>query len=474
MRDILPGERQTLLQLQERLEAVLEHHGYAPIDLPIVEHRSLYLRKQGEELVGKVYEFNFGGRELALRPEWTASVLRLYANHLQDQPLPMRLRYTGPVFRYERPQRSTYRQFTQLGTELIGGTAPRADAEVVALACSGLDAVGITDYHVTLGHIGLVREILVQLGLAERTQGLLLWRLERMRTQGIETVRDYLNEQQGELPLDPRLLDGMDDTQATDFLLRMLQEMRVSLSFGTRSPDAIVSRLVRKMRRDDPQPIIERALELLMRISQVRGPAAQAFAQMAALLDESGLHITALNEIQTILTLLNAHNIPSERLVLDFGLSRGLHYYTGLIFEIYDAEEFQLCGGGRYDDLVQALGGQQLVPAAGFAYGLERVAAALDQHAPPAKPQRDVLVVPVTDDDYPYAVQVAERLRQHGFVATLDVRGRSVNSNLRDAARRGSAYVAIVGVEEREQHMVVWRDLAQHEEQRLSIEALPT
>ncbi|HMP39303.1 MAG TPA: ATP phosphoribosyltransferase regulatory subunit, partial [Roseiflexaceae bacterium] len=115
MRDLLPHEYALQATVAARLTATIEQYGFLPIDLPIIEHRDLYLRKLGEELVGKVYEFSFGGRELALRPEWTASVLRAYVVRMQDQPLPLRLCYSGPVFRYERPQRLTYRQFTQTG-----------------------------------------------------------------------------------------------------------------------------------------------------------------------------------------------------------------------------------------------------------------------------------------------------------------------------------------------------------------------
>ena len=164
MRDVLPADLAPQLATLARLEQVFASYGYQPIDLPIIEQRDLYGRKLGEELVGKIYEFSFNGRELALRPEWTASVLRAYVGRMQDQPLPLRLRYAGPVFRNERPQRATYRQFTQAGVELIGGPVPRADAECIALACGGLDAAGVRSYRVRIGHIGLVRQLLRALG----------------------------------------------------------------------------------------------------------------------------------------------------------------------------------------------------------------------------------------------------------------------------------------------------------------------
>ena len=249
MRDVLPGDLAPQLAVAARLEQVLASWGYLPIELPIIEQRDLYGRKLGEELVGKVYEFSFNGRELALRPEWTASVLRAYVGRMQGLPQPLRLRYAGPVFRNERPQRATYRQFTQAGVELIGGAAPRADAECIALACAGLDAAGLRSYRVRVGHIGLIRQLLRALGLAERTQGLLAWSLERMREQGVAAVRARLDAAHSVLPFDAALLDGLTDEQAEALLLGTLQAIGVNLEFGTRSPEAIVGRLVRKLRR---------------------------------------------------------------------------------------------------------------------------------------------------------------------------------------------------------------------------------
>lgn len=472
MRDVLPEEQRELARLRASISQVMVQQGYETLDLPIVEYRDLYQRKLGEELVGKIYEFNMGGRDLALRPEWTASVLRAYVTHMQELPLPVRLSYCGPVFRYERPQRFTYRQFTQMGVELIGSPLPRADAEVLALACTGLAAAGVESYRVVLGHIGLVRQMLTRLGLAERTQGLLIWGLERIRTHGIAAMRERLNELQGELPIDPALLAGLSDDQAVALLLHLLNTMNVNLSFGTRPPEAIVNRLVRKMRRDDPQPRIERAVSLLGQLSQIRGAPASALPQAMELLTAADLPTTALDELRAILALLDAHGIPQQRLILDFGLGRGLHYYTGLIFEIYDDNHNQLCGGGRYDELLQALGSRQPVPAVGFTYGLERVAAALPQVRLPPPPTASVLVLPITDEEYAYALDVAHRLRLAGFIAVVEVRGRGLANNLRDADRRGIPYVAIVGNDEHTQNQVVWRNLVTRAERRVGLDEL--
>lgn len=471
MRDVLPADVEQQARVAARIDQALASYGYQLLDLPIVERRDLYLRKLGEELVGKVYEFAFSGRELALRPEWTASVLRAYVGRMQDQPLPLRLRYAGPVFRNERPQRGTYRQFTQLGVELIGGPMPRADAECLALACAGLDAAGVASYRVRLGHIGLIRAVLANLGLAERTQETLAWSMEPIREHGIEAVRARLLAEDSEPEFDAALLEGLNDAQAEALLLRALEVIGVNLQFGTRPPDQIVGRLVRKLRREDPRAGLERGLALLAQLAPLSGPPEAILPQAAAVLREHGAPETGLEELQAILRLVVAHGVDERRLVVDFGLGRGLHYYTGVIFEIYDEQGMQLCGGGRYDDLVTALGGRRSTPAVGFAYGLERVVAAASPVASPTTPE--VLVVATDDAAYAYALQTAARLRERGWVATLDVRARSAASNARDAARRGAAALVTVGSEDAARNEVVWRDLANHLEQRMQLEELP-
>ncbi len=468
MRDVLPSEVMAQTAVAASIERVLAASGYEPVDLPIIEHRDLYLRKLGEELVGKVYEFNFNGRDLALRPEWTASVLRAYVGCMQDQPLPLRLRYAGPVFRNERPQRATYRQFTQIGVELIGGTAPRADAECLALACEGLVAAGVTRFTVRIGHIGLIRSLLASLGLSERTQGRLAWDLERLREHGVSAVRAELDVSAA--TLDPALLDGIDDQQAEALLLHALREIGVNLRFGTRPPEAIVGRLVRKLRRSESRERIEQALQVLDHLCRIEGRPDEALAEAGEVLRDYA--VTGLDELRAILHLAAAHGVALDQVRLDFGLGRGLHYYTGMIFEIYAGDGLQLCGGGRYDDLVSALGGRQPTPAVGFAYGLERVVAAASPVAARSRPPA-VLVVATDDDHYPYALEVARLLRVRGYTAMTDVRMRGISGNLRDAARRGVRFVAVVGADECAQRCVAWRDLERHEEYRIALSDIP-
>jgi histidyl-tRNA synthetase len=464
MHDILPTHYQQLATVRATLHDELHRWGYQMLELPVLERRELYLKKAGEELVGKLYDFVHHGRHLALRPEWTTSVLRAFLHTLQSEPLPVRLAYSGPVFRYERPQRTTYRQFTQVGVELIGAAPPLADAEIVQLACRGLQQVGVHDYSVTIGHMGIVRALLASLGLADRTTNLLLWNMERLRAGKRDAIKAQIAQSNTDELFDLGPLAALPDEQLEGLLLTMLRAVGLRLDNSTRPPEAIVARLVQKLRRDDPQPRVDRALQLLERLAATRGAPQFALEQLRSLFADEGVDPAPLDELQTILRLLG-DAVPAERVVVDAGFGRGLHYYTGLLFEIDAADGLQLCGGGRYDDLIGSLGGRASVPAVGFAYGLERVAAAAVVEDMPA--HASLLVMAEQPHWASAALQVAEQLRARGYIATFDVRGRSLQANLRDAAKRGAK--AVVICDERAPNEVRWYDLTDRGEQTLSL-----
>lgn len=469
MRDVLPPTQHAQAVVQAALEAEIGRWGYLKLDLPILERRELYLKKSGEELVGKLYDFVHHGRNLALRPEWTASVLRAYLNELQAEPLPLRLSYSGPVFRYERPQRATYRQFTQVGVELIGGPAPQSDAEMITLACRGLNRVGVHDYTLTIGHIGVIRALLNGLGLADRTANLLLWNMERLREGRVDLIRRQLADVHGDELFDLGPLQDLPDDQLEGLLLTMLRAVGVRLDHSTRPPEAIVARLVRKLRRDDPQPRIERALHLMERLASTRAAPDAALTQLDTLFAAEGIDPVPIGELRAILDLLNAQERAPDQVIVDAGLGRGLHYYTGLIFEITAPDGLQLCGGGRYDDLIASLGGRTSVPAIGFAYGLERVATVAA--AAPEPPHPTVLVMAESYAHVASALVTADRLRARGYIAIVDVRDRSFSANLRDATRRGA--VAVIICDARAPDIVRWYELVNRSERALPVAEWP-
>jgi histidyl-tRNA synthetase len=492
--DFVPPDEARLRRLAETLRGVFELYGYRGIETPVIENLDLFLRKSGEEIAARMYTFTHWNRQLCLRPEHTASVMRAYVNHLQDRPLPLRLSYVGPAFRYEKPQRGRFRQFTEAGVECIGGAGPAAEAEILRLATRGLEALGVRDYRLVIGHLGVVLQLLRQLGIDEHGQALVLGSMEplaRRRTEreGIverivnlvgggpdQAGEDDLIEDRGDGSSLPGLLREFGPEGAARVTADLLRRANVALEAGTRTPQEIVERLLVKAGRDDPTRQVRSAAAFIVRLNELAGPPQAALPALAELLREHALDPAPLREVEAALKLFGAHGGRAANVTVDLSLGRGLRYYTGLVFEVYYDEPggpLQLCGGGRYDELVRALGGRESVPACGFSFGLERLKLALDSRAAgEGASSVDLLMAPLGAEDLPLAAELAERLRDAGLRVEVDIKLRGVRGNLRHADRADIPLVALVGEQERAQGRVVLRQMASRREQSLPLETL--
>ena len=485
--DFVPPDEARLRRLADSLRGVFELYGYRGIATPVLENLDLFLRKSGEEVAARMYAFTHWNRELCLRPEHTASVMRAYVNHLQDRPLPVRLTYTGPAFRYEKPQRGRYRQYTEVGVECIGGAGPAADAEILRLATRGLEAAGLRQYRLIVGHLGVVLQLLRQLGIDEHAQALILGSMEplaRRRTDreaivgrimslvGVGTVASdngqLADEDEESLSL-PSLLREFGTEGAARVTADLLERANLSLEAGTRTPEEIVERLLAKASRSDRTGQVEAAVAFILRLNELVGSPDSALPALAELLREHDLDTAPLREIEAALELYAAHGGRTSDVTVDLSLGRGLRYYTGLVFEIYHdgaSGSLQVCGGGRYDELVRLLGGRDATPACGFSIGLERLDLALGQAGRPADAAAvDLLVGPLEAGDLPSAAELAERLRDAGLSVELDVRLRGAKGNLRHADRVGIPLVVLVGERERTRGEVVLRRMAERREE---------
>lgn len=178
-RDFTPVEAGCRRQVFEGLQSVLEASGYSEIQTPLFEETGLFLAKSGVEIADSLYAFqDKGGRDICLRPEGTASVARFYSQQLRTLPKPLRLFYHGAMFRYERPQKNRYREFYQTGVELLGAACPLADAEVVLLASRCMKSFGL-NYSLRLNHLGVLRRMLVELGVSDDECGIIISLMDR-------------------------------------------------------------------------------------------------------------------------------------------------------------------------------------------------------------------------------------------------------------------------------------------------------
>lgn len=482
MYDLLPEAYQRQQSVSEQMRSFLARAGYEAVDTPIVERSDLFQASFGQELWQNLYAFRLHNRDLCLRPEYTASICRLYLDHYQHYPLPLRFQYGGPIFRYEAPGRNRYRQHTQIGVELFGGNAAAADAEMLQLACDMLMELHIPDYQLELGHIGVASGFINRLNLDDHAARLLLSLMEQISRseEGEQVARERLEALYPDIvPVNADgepSQNGIPEVEAR-YITSLLGG--ISISFGD---DAVrrevVERFLWKMGRSEQRRQILYALEFLRALHAVSGPPPAVFAELRELLQRYELDAQPLLELEQLVHIVTACGVPEQQIELNLSLGRGVSYYTGLVFEIHaqDNEGFdaQLCGGGRYDHLMRAVGSARDVNACGLAFGLERLLSFIPESGFIQPEAASALVIPVSMSDMPYALSVARTARNQGMRAEVDVTGHGVGSGLKLATKKQIRLALIVGESERLAQTVTVRDLTTSQEQTLPVESLAT
>ncbi|MEW6202079.1 MAG: histidine--tRNA ligase [bacterium] len=428
-RDILPGEYARRRHAWEKIREVFERFGYRGVELPTIEPVELHLMKSGEDIVKHLYSFeDQSGEKICLRPEFTASVVRMFISELQNEPLPIRLFYLGSTFRYDRPQMGRYREFTQAGVELIGGSTPEYDAEVLAITCRVMDALEFQNYELVIGNIGITLKFLSQKRLEEDVKKYLLENLESLNKAGdkdgyIAKIKEGLKER------------GLPCGKATD-----------------------------------------EALEFIRKLIAIKGLPPGVFDEVDVLLKAYNVSDAPLNELRAIADYLNYYEVDWTKARIDFGFGRGLMYYTGMIFEIYcytdrlGESQKQVCGGGRYDTLIGALGCSRDVPSAGFSFGLDRLLLAMGEVSE-APAFLDAFVAPIGGEaEFQHAIYVANRLREKGLRAEIGPKGGSPRELTGMANRLGARFVLYIGEAELAEKVVALRDMKMKEQKKCPLE----
>ena len=480
MHDLLPETYRQQQWLTERLQAFLSQAGYTAVDSPILENSDLFLASFGQELWQNLYAFRLHHRNLCLRPEYTASICRLYLDHYQQQPLPLRFQYAGPIFRYEAPGRSRYRQHTQFGIELFGGHAASADAELLQLACDVLATLNIHHYRLELGHIGVASGFINRLHLDDHAARLLLSLMEQIS-------RSEEGEHLAQARLEALYPFGSPDKETGDGLTASMPEVEkryitsllsgISVSFGNDDVrHEVVERFLWKMGRGEQRRQILHALEFLRALHAVAGSPPTIFDELRKLLARYELDAQPLEELEQLVAILLQNGVASEQISLNLSLGRGVSYYTGLVFEIHaqdtDGFDSQLCGGGRYNHLMRAVGSSRDVNACGFAFGMERLLSLIPASDLPTLSPTQALVIPISTQDVPYALRVARAARASSMSAEVDVTGHGVGAGLKLATKKQIRLALIVGENEQKESTVTVRDLETGEEQIVRLEAL--
>ena len=409
MRDLTGEEAAAFTYIIAKARATAMLYGYKEAITPVVEPLELLSAKSGEEIRQRMFIFkDLGERQVALRPEFTASIARLVTTALKNEPKPLRLFSVGSVYRYDEPQRGRYREFWQSNFELMGAGKPEADAEVVLLTNSLMGAVGLQGYAFKIGNIGIIRGILSQDGVDEKTQNAVLQRMDKKEfDKALELVESEKCR---------TMLEGLIEIKGKDW-----------------------------------QDTLQQIQSYVAGYEKAKA-AAENLAEVVKLITE-GANLT---------------------ITVEPAFARGLEYYTGMIFEVYIPQlEIALGGGGRYDRLIEAFGGDP-TPGVGVAHGIDRIALALQMQktAPAAEKAKRVVVVPITEALKVEALKVAQQLRSAGLAVEFEVMGRKMAKALEDADRRKVDFAVIVGERELREGAVMLKDLANRQQSVVPIKDL--
>ncbi len=368
-RDFYPEDFATRAYITDTWRRVAKSFGFLEYDAPPLETLELYRHKSGDELVGQLYSFvDKGGREVALRPEMTPSVARMVAERWQALPKPVRWFSIPQLFRYERPQAGRLREHFQFNADIFGDASVAAEAELLALLISALEAFELTpnDVQIRLSDRRVLNTLLDQIGIGESLQ-----------------------------PVAYSVLDKY-DREDRDLAMRRLIDAGISQSS---------------------------AVALFEAVEKYRN--ASSDEEVEALFEKG-------SDFRNMWYELGGHVSDAKRwITLDLAIVRGLGYYTGTVFEVFDTrgEYRAICGGGRYDALIESLGGPR-APAIGLGWGDVVLASLLRElgKLPPTPPSVDFLIYGSPSKERTLST-CAHELRAMGYSA------RSVTASLGNKTR---------------------------------------
>ena len=399
--DIYGLDAKKRMYVNDILDAICQKYNYGRIETPVFEASELFHRGVGEttDMVQKeTYDFkDRGDREITLRPEGTAGVVRwfienkLYGN-MSD---PVKVYYNMKMYRYERPQSGRQREFTQWGFECFGSDDAMADAEVISLAYNAYRLMGLDNVTVKLNTIGDIES----------------------RENYKKALKEYLEPHINELCEDCR----------ERFNKNPLRILDCKVDAGS---------------------------EILENVPKIKD-----------YLNEESL--ARYNKLKELLDLMDINYVEDDKLV------RGLDYYTHMVFEIVLDDSYALGGGGRYNGLVETLGGPS-VPAVGFAMGFDRAMQMIEEKniEIPVNDDVDVYLLYVSEDEKDTAAYLAQDLRLNGFIVETDLMNKSLKAQFKSVDRFNSKYLIVLNDNDLAEDKVTIKDNKTKEEEKVSINDL--
>ncbi|MDD7275269.1 MAG: histidine--tRNA ligase [Treponema sp.] len=405
-RDFLPEAEITRSSLIEKLTATFRNYGYVPIDTPVMEYSEILLRKSNGETEKQVFRFqDNGGRDVALRFDLTVPFARFTAEHKDELYFPFKRYHIAKVWRGEKPQAGRYREFVQCDFDCVGSDSAASDFEILSLMKSALSAIGVEDITIHLSHRGIFNQFLEKRNLQEKSEDILRI-VDKLAKIGQEEVLSQLQE-------------ITDSAEAAQDIIKYITK----------------------------QETFEATLN-----------------QMESLAGGPSAHSQRLREIRA---MMEATGI-ADSFVLDPSITRGLDYYTGVVYETFLNQLPSIgsvCSGGRYDNLA-GLYMKDKVPGVGSSIGLDRLIAGLEQLGK-LEHKKSHLSVEIfcLDEKLSIAYQtVANKLRSAGISCEVFPDPKKITAQYTMAEKKGIPFGMLIKGEDVEKGVVTLKNLQTREQ----------
>jgi histidyl-tRNA synthetase len=409
MRDLIGEEAQIFITVISKARETSSLYGYKEVITPHVEPLELLSAKSGEEIRQRMFIFkDLGDRQVALRPEFTASIARLATTALKNEPKPLRIFSVGTVYRYDEPQRGRYREFWQSNYELMGSAKPEADAEIVLITNSLMQSLGLQGYAFKIGHIGVIRGILSQDGVDEKTQNAVL---QRMDKKEYDAALKLVESEKCRA-----MLEGLLEIKGKDWqdTVKQIQSYVASYEKAKVATENLAE-----------------VLKLIAESANIPMTVEPAFAR----------------GLEYYTGMIFEIYIPQ----LDLALGGGGRYDK--LIEAF--------GGGP----TPAVGCAHGVDRVAIALQTQKTARS-------SQKEKKVAVLPITENMKSEALKIAQQLRAAGLTVEFEVMGRKMAKALEDADKRKVDFAVIVGERELKDGAVVLKDLANRQQSTVPIDKL--
>ena len=416
--ELLPEDQIKFNNMMDIIRKNYEKAGFLPLDTPIIESSEVLLAKAGGETEKQIYRFEKGDNDLSLRFDLTVPLAKYVAINCNNLAFPFRRYQIGKVYRGERPQKGRYREFYQCDIDIIGNEklSIKNEAEMPSIIYNIFNELGFNNFTIHINNRKILNGLFEELGLTDTSVDV------------------------------KRIIDKLDKIG----LKKVCTELeKINIS----------------------KPIIEKIVEFL----EIQGETNEKIEKIEKLNINNEKFKTGLEELKEVIKYIRLFKVPEENFMIDLTIARGLDYYTGTVYEttLNDYKQIgSVCSGGRYDNLAEYYTDKKL-PGVGISIGLTRLfdkLIELDLIKNKKTSISDILVVPASEEDMEYSINITSKLRENNIKTEVYLEDKKLKAKFKYADRQSIPYIVVIGEDERKENVLTLKTMETGEQEKLKIE----